>query len=178
MYIYRFVVTPDVMIPRKSSECIVTTAVHWAVSCIGKSLLTLIDVDRSTSTLCSVLDLGTGSGCLLLSVLQSLLSKGFNANGVGIDLSDNALRVASKNAQALGLQEKCLLFSHSFYALESLLTRLLEYNGDDQNIHNNCGNGFDIITCNPPYSSIAEVSIFMEYFRCFVCACVLLSAYL
>ncbi len=50
-----------------------------------------------------ILDLGTGSGCLVLSLLQEFP----NADGVGVDISTCALDVARQNATILGLQDRC-----------------------------------------------------------------------
>jgi len=73
------------------------------------------------------LDLGTGSGCLLLAVLSELP----NAQGLGVDLSRAALDVAAANAESLGLASRAQF-------------RLGDW-----------GSGlaarFDLIICNPPY---------------------------
>ena len=76
-----FRVTPDVLIPRADSEVLVEAAL----------------AARPDARL--VLDCGTGSGALLLAVLANLAE----ANGVGVDRSAAALRVASGNAAALGI---------------------------------------------------------------------------
>lgn len=76
-----FKVTPDVLIPRGDSEVLVDAA-----------LVARPDAGR-------VLDCGTGSGALLLSVLAQMP----DATGVGIDCSDAALEIARDNADALGL---------------------------------------------------------------------------
>lgn len=76
-----FAVTPDVLIPRGDSETIVRTALE-----------AVPDARR-------VLDLGTGSGALLLATLRELPE----ARGVGLDASDAALVVARQNAASLGL---------------------------------------------------------------------------
>ena len=75
----RFLVTPDVLDPRPETECLVAAALE-------RPFLKL-------------LDLGTGSGCVLLSCLadQPL------ARGTGVDMSQAALDVARDNARTLGL---------------------------------------------------------------------------
>lgn len=76
-------VTPDVLIPRPDSELLIEAAVdHFA--------------DRAPAT---ILDLGTGSGALLLSALAQWPA----ANGTGVDASPAALAVAQGNADRLGL---------------------------------------------------------------------------
>ncbi len=79
-----FAVTADVLVPRPDSETVVEAALGW----VG---------DRNTPL--SVLDMGTGSGCLLLALLSELP----RALGVGVDISAAALKVARGNAGALGL---------------------------------------------------------------------------
>ncbi len=74
-----------------------------------------------------ILDLGTGTGCLLLS----LLSEYPNAQGIGVDLSEAALAVAKENAQSLGLSERMKFVQGSWF--EGITGK------------------FDIIISNPPY---------------------------
>ena len=75
-----------------------------------------------------ILDLCTGSGCILLSLLHELR----NAGGLGTDLSEEALEAARENAVRLGLQERA-----SFRQGD-----LWEPVGDER---------FDLIVSNPPY---------------------------
>lgn len=78
-----FKVTPDTLDPRPDSETIVEAALDCAP-------------DRSAPL--RILDLGTGSGCLLLALLSELPQ----AFGVGVDISAAAARVAVENATVLG----------------------------------------------------------------------------
>lgn len=82
-----FKVTPAVLVPRPDSETLIEAA------------LTLID-DRARAR--RVLDLGVGSGCLLLSLLKEWP----NASGIGVDASSEALAVAQDNARTLGLERR------------------------------------------------------------------------
>lgn len=80
-----------------------------------------------------VLDLGTGSGCILLS----LLAERPKATGVGVDLSRDALEVARGNAARLGLDARCeLIVSDWFGAVRG---------------------SFDLIVSNPPYIAAREM---------------------
>jgi len=79
-----FRVTADVLTPRADTETLIET------------VLTRIE-DRDASL--RILDLGTGSGCILLT----LLAECPNATGLGVDMSSAALEVAATNAVALGL---------------------------------------------------------------------------
>ncbi|MFN3400045.1 MAG: peptide chain release factor N(5)-glutamine methyltransferase, partial [Ferrovibrio sp.] len=107
-----FRTSPDVLDPRGDSETLVA------------GVLAAIP-DRRASL--RIVDFGTGSGCLLLSLLHELP----NATGVGIDVSPPALSVAQDNAERLGLSSRCLFRLGSW------------------------GKGiegtFDILISNPPY---------------------------
>jgi len=106
-----FAVTPDVLIPRADSETIVAAALE--------------------TTPIRVLDCGTGSGALLLTVLAERPG----AQGVGIDASPAALAIASANAAALGLADRA---------------RMLERDWTRSGWRDGLGR-FDLILANPPY---------------------------
>ena len=83
-YRERYVVTPDVLIPRPETELLVDYAVEH-----------LKDGERFA-------DLCTGSGCIALSVLSHTK----NTHATLVDISEDALRVAAENAERLGLSER------------------------------------------------------------------------
>jgi release factor glutamine methyltransferase len=108
----RFRVTPDVLTPRPDSETLVE-AVLGAMP------------DRQAKL--RVLDLGVGSGCLLLALLHELPQ----ASGVGVDRSARALVVARQNARTLGLGVRTEFRSGDWgEGLEEV---------------------FDVVVSNPPY---------------------------
>jgi release factor glutamine methyltransferase len=113
-----FAVTADVLDPRADSEILVEAAVRR----IG---------NRSAPL--HVLDLGTGTGCLLLAILNEVP----NARGLGIDLSPAAVRVANANAARLGLQGRAR------FATGNWADGILEE--------------WDVILCNPPYIPTGEI---------------------
>ncbi|MGA8755119.1 MAG: peptide chain release factor N(5)-glutamine methyltransferase [Stellaceae bacterium] len=92
----------------------------------------LARVDRKSSL--RLLDLGTGSGCLLLALLSELRI----AFGVGVDLSPRAAAAARRNAQLLGLSERTSFFVGDWGS--ALLGR------------------FDVIVANPPYIATAALA--------------------
>jgi release factor glutamine methyltransferase len=105
--------------PRPDSETVVEAAL---AAC----------ADRSRAI--RILDLGTGSGCLLLALLSELV----NATGVGVDLSVGALVRARGNAGRLGLGGRCRWLRADWGA--ALL------------------GGFDLIVANPPYVARGEIA--------------------
>ncbi|HUK58977.1 MAG TPA: peptide chain release factor N(5)-glutamine methyltransferase [Stellaceae bacterium] len=81
-----------------------------------------------------VLDLGTGTGCLLLALLSELP----NATGLGLDLASGAVAVARRNAAANRLEAR------AFFAVGSWGAA--------------AGGGFDVVLANPPYVPTAEIA--------------------
>jgi release factor glutamine methyltransferase len=81
-----------------------------------------------------VLDLGTGSGCLLLALLSELPA----ATGVGVDISEGAIRTARRNAKALRLDGRVRFFVGDWTS--ALAQR------------------FDVVVANPPYVATAALS--------------------
>ncbi len=82
-----FCVTPDVLIPRQDTEILVEE--------------TISRIQQSQK----ILDVCTGSGCILLSVLHHVKQeKHISLTGMGIDISKKALDVARKNARNLGIE--------------------------------------------------------------------------
>ena len=113
-----FKVTANTLDPRPDSETIVEAALD-AVS------------DRSAPL--RILDLGTGTGCLLLALLSELPT----AFGVGVDLSVAAARVAAENAETLGLGERAAFVVGDWGQMVT--------------------GGFDLVVSNPPYIPSREI---------------------
>ncbi len=113
-----FKITPDTLDPRPDSETLV------------EAVLAQID-DRAAPL--SILDLGTGSGCLLLALLAELPA----ARGLGVDLSAAALEVARENARFLGLSVRAR-FERRDWAM-------------------GLGGFWQAIVSNPPYIKESEI---------------------
>ena len=112
-----FSVSTDVLIPRPETEVLVEQVLAY----VGKKAV-------------SVLDIGTGSGAILLSLLHYLPE----AQGCGVDMSSKALAIARTNGEKLGLSERVQwLESDLFGALPA--------------------DRYDWIVSNPPYLTKAEM---------------------
>ncbi len=81
-----------------------------------------------------ILDLGTGSGC----VLGALLSELPQAHGIGLDRSEATLAVARKNLSLLGLRDRASFLCADWMSAIA-------------------GGAFDVIVCNPPYIAPSEI---------------------
>ncbi len=109
-----FRVTADVLDPRPETECLLAEAL--------------------TQPFSRVLDLGTGSGCIVLS----LLADRSDATGIGSDASPAALEIARENARIIGLGARVdFVASHWFDGIDGT---------------------FDLIVSNPPYIGADEMA--------------------
>lgn len=115
---YEFYINESVLIPRHDSEIIIETVLKHV---------------SNINTKYSILDLGTGSGCLIISLLKEYK----NSHGLGIDIDLESLKVAKKNKSVL-LNESRLMFSNDSF--ENFQTK-----------------EFDIIVCNPPYIPVSQM---------------------
>ena len=80
-----------------------------------------------------LLDMGTGSGCIILSILTELKK----AKGIGIDISRKAIEVAKKNSNKLDLNKRAKFFNKPL-----------------ENVY---GYKFDLIVSNPPYVRTSDI---------------------
>jgi release factor glutamine methyltransferase len=86
----RFAVTPATLDPRPDTETLI------------EAVLAIVDEEGGRSRPLRLLDLGTGTGCILLTLLAELPQ----AIGVGVDISPEAVDVARANAESLGLSAR------------------------------------------------------------------------
>ena len=112
-----FIISNDVLDPRPETELIVEIANNF----IKKNEVK------------NILDLGTGSGCILLSILK----ENKMINGLGIDLSKEAINIAQKNSKKLQLDKQSnFLISNWMEAINFK---------------------YDIVVSNPPYIASKEI---------------------
>ena len=93
----------------------------------------------------NILDVGTGSGCVIITITLELMSK-LNIRATGLDISERALQVAKKNLMKFNLNKKINLVKSNWF--ESL------------------DNKFDLIISNPPYikkDDLAKLSKDVQY---------------
>ncbi|HEX2529341.1 MAG TPA: peptide chain release factor N(5)-glutamine methyltransferase [Geminicoccus sp.] len=114
-----FAVGPGVLVPRPETETLIDAALEARP-------------DRSERL--RLLDLGVGSGCLLLTLLAEFPQ----ASGVGVDTSEAALAWARRNAEALGVDDRVLL-------VQGCWGRQID-------------GAFDLIVSNPPYIDRADLA--------------------
>ncbi|WP_404421596.1 peptide chain release factor N(5)-glutamine methyltransferase [Thalassospira australica] len=119
---HSFRLSPETLDPRPDSETIVELALDW-----------LEDANAPT-----VLDFGTGTGCLLLSIIGDLQK----ASGLGIDISEGAVTCARENANRLGLADQVEF-------------RVSDWDSAITDAERKAG--FDLIVSNPPYITQADM---------------------
>lgn len=120
-YGHRFLVTPDVLIPRNDSETLID------------ALIKLYPLKEQKFKL---LDLGTGSGCLIISALKEFKQ----AMGVALDISEASLKVAKENSVVHQVDDRLQFIESDLFA------QLPEQK-------------FDVILCNPPYIAPDEINL-------------------
>jgi len=109
-----FRVTPAVLIPRPETELLIEAA---------------LQLMKTDSNIC---DVGTGSGCIAVT----LLCERVDARGVAVDVSEAALEVARQNASALSVEDRTeFVMSDCFVGLDAATHQ------------------FDVVVSNPPYVS-------------------------
>ena len=129
----RFEVNENVLIPRPETE----EMVKMIVACRDKACLVPTGCDVETDGRPSILDIGTGSGCIAVSIAKLLK----NSVVTAVDVSEKALEVAKKNAEANGVDVR--------FILDDILNPQNPELIDIQ---------YDIIVSNPPYVCQREKS--------------------
>jgi release factor glutamine methyltransferase len=121
------IVTADTLDPRPDSETLIEAALE-------------VFADRTPPR--RILDLGTGTGCLLLAALSEFPP----ATGLGIDRSEAAAEVARRNAAAAGLSDRAEVRCQDWAGLDA-------------------DGRFDLVLSNPPYIAEAEIPTLAQEVR-------------
>lgn len=119
-YGMKFFVNENVLIPRQDTEILVEQVLNLSK---GRENLKL-------------LDMCTGSGCILLALLSNLKQ----ASGTGVDLSEKALEVAQRNGRELGIEVSWI----------------------QSNLFDKVSGSYDIIVSNPPYIETSVIEGLMD----------------
>ena len=123
----KFLVNNSVLIPRPETELIVEESLNYLPKSRYKKIL----------------DIGTGSGCILISILLERPK----SIGVGLDISKNAIKIARINAK----------LQHVYNRIKFVNTNVDKYNSDK----------YDLVVSNPPYIERIKVSRLEEDIRNF-----------
>ena len=124
---YEFFVNENVLIPRPDTEVLIEQ---------------ILEITKNKSKL-KILDIGVGSGCVLLSILKEKK----NFRGIGIDLSIKTLKICRINSHKLGVGNRLRLYK--------------------SNIDNFHTGKYDLIVSNPPYIKKIKISRLEEDVRNF-----------
>ena len=114
-----YYINENVLDPRPDSETIIETVIKFSLK----------------EKFENVLDLGTGSGCLITSIIAEFPL----SFGVGVDISFDAIKVASRNSKNLNLDNRIQFIVSDWF--------------------NSIKGKFDLIVCNPPYIESSKISL-------------------
>ena len=117
-------VRKGVLIPRPDTESLVEA---------------ILDIHKDRNTALNILELGVGTGAIILSLLHEMP----NAKGLGVDVSPDALACAEENAEANNLDDRLTLRASSWF-------------------DNVSEDGFDVIVSNPPYIRTDDIPNLMR----------------
>lgn len=117
-----FIVSPDVLIPRQDTEILVETVINF-IRC------------RKACEKVNILDIGTGSGCIAISLAHYIPCSQVTA----VDISPAALNIAKKNAEILGTAKNMEFIQGSIFSENLLMDK------------------YDVIVSNPPYIPARDI---------------------
>ena len=114
----KFIINDSVLIPRPETEIIVEESLNYLNNNKSKKIL----------------DIGTGSGCIIISILKESIK----SNGVALDISKNAIKIAKINAKLQQVDNR----------IKFINSNIDKYNYDK----------YDLIVSNPPYIKKIRIS--------------------
>lgn len=123
-----FSVGPGVLVPRQETELLVETVIQWCQEYVQKA---------------AILDIGTGSGCIAVSLAHYLPDSCIMA----VDKMPDAIAIAEKNARSNGVAGRVRFIQSDLFG------RL-------------AGEKFDVIVSNPPYIRKGDISGLQKEVRC------------
>lgn len=129
---YDFVVSSDTLIPRPETELLVESA---------------LELFRDKKNLINILDLGTGAGTIILTLLKELP----NARGLAADISEKALQVAHNNANLLKVANRIYFLQSDWF----------------ENLPEQDEPEYDLIVSNPPYVKSGDIFTLQREVRLF-----------
>jgi len=144
-------VTPDCMIPRPETELLAERAIEFLrTRPVRNSAMRKMpqreEISNGARTGSQfICDLCTGCGCIAIAIAKNFP----DARIIATDISDAALRIASKNVEKHQLKEKIKLLQGDLF--DPIVPQL-----DMDKLVPDSDRGFDLIVCNPPYVSAAE----------------------
>ncbi len=142
-YREEYKVTPSVLIPRADTELLVETALRFLGALdLAAGDVNLVPESAELLTSPRILDLCTGTGCVGISVLNSLLAKGIRAQAVLADISDEALAIARENIES--------------QAADKSAVKAIKLDVLSEDLPEDLGS-FDVITANPPYINSVDM---------------------
>lgn len=124
-----FFVDRNVLIPRNDSETMIDAVLK----------------SKDSNKKYQILELGTGSGCLIITLLLELL----NSEAIGVDIDPKAVQIAQKNIAKYNLENRCKI------SISNWFDKILP------------SQKFDLIISNPPYISLSEKNIMSEETKLF-----------
>lgn len=127
----RFEVNSSTLIPRPETEHIVEDVLAWGT-----------DKEQSLG----IVDLGTGTGCIGLSLLVEYP----NSRLIAVDISDKALEVAARNAVALGVSDRVQFVSADAGQVDLIMPKYRDFVGRDK---------IDVLVSNPPYIAHEDLDV-------------------
>jgi release factor glutamine methyltransferase len=127
-----FLATPAVLIPRPETEFLV------------ERVLTLVSESRQTSPL--IVDIGTGSGCIAVTLAVEIPG----ARLIATDISEAALAVARRNAARHGVSSRVEFYEGDLLAPLAAL---------------GMANQVDVLACNPPYVAVSKPELMQREVR-------------
>lgn len=143
-----FEVSPNVLIPRPDTELLAEAA--FAAFGKGDPLFTQYMFTLPQKKTYRVLDIGTGSGCLAVSIAKHAYLSKIDAEVYAVDISEKALEKAKRNAERNHVSERVHFIQADFLTDCSLIT-----------------GPYDLVVSNPPYIPSKDIPTLMPSVRDF-----------